>query len=375
MEDILAEDGNEMDTPTEASLLLVTELRGSLTGLDRHVKAYSFLPLDEQLPKIVVDSCKSSESSLEKEGTFSAEVTGNSLLAGSGKKAGDENPMQHPHNLVWPDNSEEDQLCFFTGDDMGMFADGEMERDSFAGGDIERDTFTGGDMDTFATDMFTTFESNLLKYRTQSLPDFFSNPPILYDGSDDDDDDRLTGRSVTSSGSTSTVSILNSSKDSVLEDSYTNGKHSPHSSKFNGNLVTRSADMNECHPHAELPDINGHDIHGLTGEPLNGAESGSHSESPPSHSARRQDSNVSSETYESAESEISKSRPDTPISPQRRLTASLDESRYGKSRVRKQSDDRLSSSSVSTSGGRHSFSSRHEDILRSVVSCSIFFLY
>lgn len=327
MEDILAEDvedGSEQGTPTDSSpLLLVTELRGSLTGLDRCVKTYSFLPSEDQIPKILINSSPNGngECVFEEETTSSGGMMSNSLRADTDEGAcGGKGYDQDPEDLYGYDELGEDYA----------------------------NTFPRGGMDTFATDMFSTFESNLVKYRTQSLPDIYSNPSLMYHGSDDDDDHSL-GRSPTSSASVSTTSILNSSKDSILDDTYSN---SPQTPRLNGHVS-----------HAESAGTTGRNASEVNGQQQNGAESegGRGDPSPLGHS---KDNSTSSEAYESCESELSKSRPETPVSPHRQLTSSYDEKRYAGNSLRRYSDDQISSSSVSITaarGKRHSISSRQDD--------------
>ena len=324
------EDGSDQYTPTDPSpLLLVTELRGSLTGLDRCVKTYSFLPSEDRIPKILVNSSPSGngECLFEEETNSSADTTSIGLRADTEEGAcGGEGYDQDPEDLF----------------------DNEL-------GEEYRNTFPRGGMDSFATDMFSTFESNLVKYRTQSLPDIYSSPSLMYHGSDDDDeDDRSLGRSPSSSASASTTSILNSSKDSMLDDTYSNGKYSPQTPRLNGHVShAESVGMNE----RTAPEVNG--------QQQNGAESeGRRSDPSPSSLGHSKDSSISSEAYESCESEFSKSRPETPISPNRHLTSSYDDKYYRSNSLRRYSDDQISSSSVSipgSKGKRHSTSSRQED--------------
>ncbi len=155
IEDILSEE-REQDTKFLSSpLLLVTELRKSLTGLDRCVKTYSFLPNEEQVPKIIVESDTVSDVfTIERQ-----EVSG----------------------------------------DEGLGTDEFSEYDP-----ATTHTFPRGGMDSFATDVFSTFESNLV--RSQSLPDIFSN--LALDLSEHSDEDV-----------SSASSVLDSSKDSILDES------------------------------------------------------------------------------------------------------------------------------------------------------------
>ena len=154
LEDLLSEETDHSPLVNGSSpLLMVTELRKSLTGLDRCVKTYSFLPSEDQIPTIQVDN--------------------GSVV------------------FMSPDPEEE-----VSGDEgLGPDDDEFSEYDAAAG-----NTFPRGGMDSFASDVFSTFESNLV--RSQSLPDIFSN--LALDLSDDEE--------------SNASSVLDSSKDSILDD-------------------------------------------------------------------------------------------------------------------------------------------------------------
>lgn len=216
LEDILSEetDGSSPSSNNSSPLLLVTELRKSLTGLDRCVKTYSFLPSEDQVPIIMVDNDDGSS-------VFTVEPQ---------EVSGDEG--------LGADDDEDDEFA---------------EYDAAAA-----NTFPRGGMDSFASDVFTTFESNLV--RSQSLPEIFSNLVLDLDQASDDDE------------SSSSSLLDSSSKDSILAPS----------------SVTTP-----------------------------GQEQSTSALAPPSH---QKENSLSSEAYESAES-----RPETPISPQKRVRNQLSE--------------------------------------------------
>ncbi len=137
--------------------MLVSELRKSLTGLDRAVKTYSFMVSEDQVPVIQVESPPVSRASVQRV------------------------PLQNASSQFSSLDSEED----LTG--------------------WEFDPYPSGGMDNFATGIIDTFESNLLKlndFQTQSLPDIFE--ATKHYGHDDGSSDI----SPMSSASVSTVSIL-----------------------------------------------------------------------------------------------------------------------------------------------------------------------
>ena len=244
----------------------MTELRKSLTGLDRCVKTYSFLPSEDQVPKIVVNSTP-------------PEIRENLAFE---EEAASSNHIGHELSVDEGLGGEDDELF----------------------SEYDTSTFPRGGMDTFASDMFTTFESNLVKLKSQSLPDFFSKPsPEIYHSSDEEEEDRSLERSPGSSASTSTTSILHS-RDSILED------------PIPSTPILTGPKLNSV-PHREIGTKKTEHVHA-------------------------KESSLSSEAYESCESEFSRSRPETPISPQKRVTATHHE----KASV-KVSSDRWSSSSSS----------------------------
>jgi hypothetical protein len=149
--------------------MLVSELRGSLTGLDRAVKTYSFLPTDDQIPKILVDSPEGSPTT---------------LLTGS-QESGEE-----ASNGVEPKPGDIFQMGGASGKEYSWEDDGDV--DSLGG------------MDNFANGILDEFESNLLKWKTQSLPDIFAAMKH-YDGSDTSSE-----TSLLSSASASTNSMAES---------------------------------------------------------------------------------------------------------------------------------------------------------------------
>lgn len=161
-EDLLDDGMGEEATPTDHSpLMLVSELRKSLTGLDRAVKTYSFMVGEEQVPMIHVDP-----------------------------------PKEVPNNRTLFQQMSSNYSSFESDEDTGSW-DTEM--------------YPTGGMDNFAMGIIDTFESNLLKlkeFQTQSLPDVFKASKGYRD--DDDDDDSLDS-SPLSSTSVSTTSILDSS--------------------------------------------------------------------------------------------------------------------------------------------------------------------
>lgn len=153
--------------------MLVSELRNSLTGLDRAVKTYSFLPTDDQIPKILVDSPEGSPTT---------------ILTGSQESGGGDSNT----NGVEPK----------TGDVFQMGGASEKGYSWEDDGDVD----SLGSMDNFANGILDEFESNLLKWKTQSLPDIFAAMKH-YDGSDTSSE-----TSLLSSASASTNSMAESSR-------------------------------------------------------------------------------------------------------------------------------------------------------------------
>ena len=154
--------------------MLVSELRNSLTGLDRAVKTYSFLPTDDQIPKILVDSPEGSPTT---------------VLTGSQESGGGDSSS----NGVEPK----------TGNVFQMGGASEKGYSWEDDGDVD----SLGSMDNFANGILDEFESNLLKWKTQSLPDIFAAMKH-YDGSGTSSE-----TSLLSSASASTNSMAESSKE------------------------------------------------------------------------------------------------------------------------------------------------------------------
>lgn len=144
--------------------MLVSELRGSLTGLDRAVKTYSFLPTDDQIPKILVDSPEGSPTT---------------LLTGSQDSGGDSNGVEPKAGGVFQ---------------MGGTSEKEYSWDD--DGDVD----SLGSMDNFANGILDEFESNLLKWKTQSLPDILAAMKH-YDGSDTSSETSLLSSASASTNS------------------------------------------------------------------------------------------------------------------------------------------------------------------------------
>lgn len=154
-EDLLDDHTPDEGTPPtpQSSLMMVSELRKSLTGLDRAVKTYSFMVNEEEMPLIQVEPPASSNR-------------GNFLL------------MSSACSSFESEEEEENWEC---------------------------NPYPHGGMDNFATGIMDTFESNLLKlkdFQTQSLPDVFAATERFADN--------VSDVSALSSASTSTVSILDS---------------------------------------------------------------------------------------------------------------------------------------------------------------------
>ena len=150
-EDLLDDDIPKDHTPTnQSSLMMVSELRKSLTGLDRAVKTYSFMMTDDHVPVIQVERA-------------SIDTTQRSLLQ-----------MSSACSSFESDEDFDDIPC------------------------------PNGGMDNFATGIMDTFESNLLKlkgFQTQSLPDVFEATKHFAD-------DASSDASALSSTNTSVASIL-----------------------------------------------------------------------------------------------------------------------------------------------------------------------
>ena len=157
-EDLLSDP--ETPTATSSSLMLVSELRNSLTGLDRAVKTYSFLPTDDQIPKIMVDSPEGSPTA---------------IVTSSQESGGDSNGSEPKTGDIFQDNSAEKGYSWEDDGDFDSLG-------SMAG-------------------ILDEFDSNLLKWKTQSLPDIFGAAKHL-DGSDVSSE-----TSLLSSASASTNSI------------------------------------------------------------------------------------------------------------------------------------------------------------------------
>lgn len=153
--------------------MLISELRGSLTGLDRAVKTYSFAPSDDQLPKIFVDPSDGSPVTL---------LNGSQDSGGSG---GDSNGAEPKTGDIFQVNSSE----------KGLNWENDVEDDAES---------LGSSMGNFATGILDEFETNLLKWKTQSLPDIFG-AVNNFTGSDTSSE-----RSLLSSASESTNSVAES---------------------------------------------------------------------------------------------------------------------------------------------------------------------
>ena len=143
--------------------MLVSELRKSLTGLDRAVKTYSFMLNDEQVPTIQVEGLSLATPDLESA------------------------TLQKMSSYFSSLDSDEDE--------------GEVE------GETGQDDYPSGSMDNFATGILDALESNLLKlkdYTTRSLPDVFKESTVEYP------EDVSCEVSPLSSASASTTSIADS---------------------------------------------------------------------------------------------------------------------------------------------------------------------
>ena len=211
--DDLLSDADE--TPTEQSpLMLVSELRGSLTDLDRRVKTYSFLPSEEQASSIVIAITPAEENGEEEEATKPVDDDALYLSNSEGFHEDDACP------LAWAGHGGED-VC----------------------------NIPNTDMDTFATGILDTFESNLKKLhigevKSHSLPDVFSASQYSEEGMEYD--------LALSSSSTSTVSILEGCKHS--EDEFElnssvyhglNGSPTKKNGLMNGHVVQHDRDSSD----------------------------------------------------------------------------------------------------------------------------------
>lgn len=162
----------EDDTPTGSNspLMLVSELRNSLTGLDRAVKTYSFMMSEDQdLPMIQVEGPPPLDSS--ESPTTAIDTAAAHFLD---KSASNFSSFDSEDDPTWDDNDYE---------------------------------YPSGGMENFATGIMDTFETNLLKlkeYQTQSLPDVFQATKMY-------NDDASTDVSPLSSASVSTASIVDPS--------------------------------------------------------------------------------------------------------------------------------------------------------------------
>lgn len=169
-EDLLDDDCTpEEGTPkSQSPLMLVSELRKSLTGLDRAVKTYSFMMNEDQVPVIQVEPPQS-------------------------------NHHHHRHH-----HHHHAERTFLLQQMSSQFSSLESEDES-----EPSSPYPKGGMDNFATGMIDTFETNLLKlkdFQTQSLPDVFEATKHF------NDDDVSTDVSPLSSASVSTVSIVDSAE-------------------------------------------------------------------------------------------------------------------------------------------------------------------
>ena len=154
--------------------MLVSELRGSLTGLDRAVKTYSFIPTDDQIPKILVDSPEGSPTT---------------VLTGSEESSGGRDSSS---NGVEPKTGDLFQVGD-TSDEKGYSWDDDGDVDSL------------GSMDDFANGILDEFESSLLRWKTRSLPDLFASLNHF------ERSDTSSETSLLSSASESTNSVTESS--------------------------------------------------------------------------------------------------------------------------------------------------------------------
>ena len=146
--------------------MLVSELRGSLTGLDRAVKTYSFIPTDDQIPKILVDSPEGSPTTM---------LTGSQESSGGGDSSS---------NGVEPKTGDLFQVGD-TSDEKGYSWDDDGDVDSL------------GSMDDFTNGILDEFESSLLRWKTRSLPDLFA-ALNHFEGSDTSSETSLLSRSSAS---------------------------------------------------------------------------------------------------------------------------------------------------------------------------------
>lgn len=197
-EDLLSDNETSSDS---SSLMLVSELRGSLTGLDRAVKTYSFLPTDDQIPKIFIDSPGG--------GSPTAILTGSQDSGGGDNNSG-----------VLPK----------TGDIFHVNGGAEEKELSWEENDDEDVTSLGSSMDNFATGILDEFESNLLKWKTQSLPDLFA--AVKHFSRSD------------SSSETSLLSSASESTNSVAESSKGETNHQKSSPVHDGRCASASGSVN-----------------------------------------------------------------------------------------------------------------------------------
>lgn len=170
-EDLLDDNIPKDQTPTnQSSLMMVSELRKSLTGLDSMVKTYSFMMTEEHVPVIQVEHA-------------SIDTTQRSLLQMSSACSS----FESDEDLHW-----------------------------------DAIPCPNGGMDNFATGIMDTFESNLLKlkgFQTQSLPDVFEATKHFVD-------DASSDASALSSASTSVASILDATD--VLDPAHSSPNEGSH---------------------------------------------------------------------------------------------------------------------------------------------------
>jgi len=163
--------------------MLVSELRGSLTGLDRAVKTYSFMLSEDQVPSIQVQGPSSSSST-----TAATSGAASSLVPAVESSS----TLQKMSSAFSSFESEEEE------------------------NEEEDENYPSGSMDNFATGILDAFESNLLKlkdYTTRSLPDVFKESTSKYHhpgGEEEEEEDNSCEVSPLSSASASTTSIADS---------------------------------------------------------------------------------------------------------------------------------------------------------------------
>ena len=227
-EDLLQDNGPTWDT-AQSPLMLVSELRGSLTGLDRAVKTYSFMLNEDQVPSIQVQGPSSSAAAAA--GTLSGESSSAAEVESSGT-------LRKMSSAFSSLESEEEN-------------------------EEEDDDYPSSNMENFATGILDTFESNLLKlkdYTTRSLPNVFKESADEYHHpEEEEEEDNSCEVSPLSSASGSTASIAESIEP-TLDPSFFSTRRHHHPQPYKPPNLSRPHRHQQHHHHHPLADQLSYDL-------------------------------------------------------------------------------------------------------------------